>query len=356
MKRRNFLINTGIAAAGLSVAPELLGNSLMPNKMPDNWVWLNGSSRITNDRWRLLLDRLSTAGFNGIACNGSDQFYVDFAPLCKEYGIQLHAWRWTVNRGGYGNEHPDWYAKNRLGESVLDKPPYVHHYRWLCPSNEEVRKELRDDYTKISQLPGMTGVHLDYVRYCDIYLPVGLQPKYNLVQDYEMPEFDYCYCDTCREKFEKGHGYDPLSLKDPSKDEAWHKFRLDQVVELVHGIAEGVHNAGSVITGAVFPTPEMSRRMVRQDWARFNLDAYQPMLYHSYYLEDTHWIAKGIGSAREELGPETPIYAGMMMGKTFDPKLLVDTYHRVIDAGGNGLSIFTGWGLSDEQLKAFARR
>ncbi len=336
--------------------PSLLGNTIPNLNSPDNWVWLNGSSRISTDRWKNLLERLSKGGFNGIACNGSDQFYTEFAPLCKEYDIQLHAWRWTVNRGQYGKDHPEWYAVNRNGDSVLDKPPYVGHYRWLCPSNTEVRDLLRDDYVKLTQLPGMTGVHLDYVRYCDIFLPIGLQPKYNLVQDYEMPEFDYCYCDTCRGKFEQTHGYDPKNLDDPSKDKAWHQFRLDQVVELVDEIVTGVHDVGSLISGAVFPTPEMSRRMVRQDWARFNLDAYQPMLYHKYYLEDTHWIAKGIGEARKEISADTPIYAGMMFGKDFDPQLLVDTYHRVKDAGGNGLSIFTGWSLSDKHLKAFARR
>lgn len=339
--------------AGMSVLPSVMGSTQVTPDLPNNWVWLNGSSRVSTDRWKRLLERLSRAGFNGIACNASDNFYQEFAPLCKNFDVQLHAWRWTVNRGQYGTEHPDWYAVNRNGESVLDKPPYVGYYKWLCPSNTEVRTLLRDDYVAIAQLPGMSGVHLDYVRYSDIFLPIGLQPKYNLVQDHEMPEFDYCYCDTCRSKFEKAHGYDPLSLDDPSKDEAWHQFRLDQVVELVHGIVDGIHQLGSVITGAVFPTPAMSRRMVRQDWARFNLDAYQPMLYHNAYLEDTHWIARGIGEAREELGPETPIYAGMLIGGDFDPQLLVDTYHRVRDAGGNGISIFTGWSLNDKQLHAF---
>lgn len=347
MERRAFLKNTGLAAAGLSLMPSLLANRPVGYQLPDNWAWFNGSSRVSDDRWRLLLERLSTGGFNGALCNGSDEFYTHLAPICKEFEVQLHAWRWTLNRGEYGEEHPDWYCVSRNGDSVLDKPPYVGYYKWLCPSNEGVRKLIRDDYTAIAQLPGMAGVHLDYVRYCDVYLPIGLQPKYNLVQDHEMPEYDFCYCDTCRSKFEKLHGYDPLSKADPAKDPVWHQFRLDQVVELVQGVVEGVHEVGSVISGAVFPTPEMSRRMVRQDWARFGLDAYQPMLYHKYYLEDTHWIARGIGAARAEMGPGPALYAGMMVGRDFDPKLLVDTYKRVRDAGGNGISLFTAWGMPD---------
>ncbi len=355
MKRRQFVKNSGLIMAGLSVLPNLGYTSGTNQGLPNNWVWLNGSNQIDKDRWKHLLERLRRGGFDGIACNGSDEFYLEFAPLCKEFGIQLHTWRWTVNRGNYKDTNPEWYAVNRNGENVWEKPPYVHHYRWLCPSREGVRKALTDDYVALSKLEGISGVHLDYVRYCDIILPIGLQPKYNLVQDHEMAEFDYCYCDHCREKFEGIHGYDPKSLDDPSKDSKWHQFRLDQVVELVDDIVLGVHQAGSVITGAVFPTPAMSRRMVRQDWSRFNLDAYLPMLYHNYYLEDTHWISNCIAEARTEVSRETPIYAGMMMGRNFDPKLLVDTYHRVIDAGGNGLSIFTGWSLDDHQIDALSR-
>ena len=342
--------------AGLSLAPGLLASGLKTaNPLPDNWVWLTGSDRISEDRWRGLLEKLSKGGFNGIAMEAEAEFYPGFAPLCQEFGIQLHTWQWTMNRGQYGEEHRDWYSVSRNGDSVLDKPPYVGYYRWLCPTNEEVRKELREDYIRFSQIPGVSGVHLDYVRYCDVYLPVGLQPKYGLVQDHEMPEYDFCYCERCRSKFEAKHGYDPLSLEDPSKDEAWHWFRLDQVVETVHGIVDGIHEAGSTISGAVFPTPEMSRRMVRQDWARFNLDVYMPMLYHRFYLEDTYWISKGIAEARKEVPMDKAIYAGMLFGKDFDPKLLADTRKRVIDAGGNGLSIFTGWSLSDEHLDWFHR-
>ncbi|MBT3244210.1 MAG: hypothetical protein HN352_13760 [Bacteroidetes bacterium] len=355
MERRKFIRNTGLALSGLAMSPRLIANSTTDYKLPDNWFWSHGSSRISVENWKILFDRLSRAGFNGMLSNGNHQFYTDLAPLCKEFGIQLHAWQWTVNRGGYAKEHPEWYSVSRKGDSVIDKPPYVGYYKWLCPSNEEVRKVIADDYANLTSIPGLSGVHLDYVRYCDVYLPTGLQPKYDLVQDHEMPEYDFCYCENCRSKFEGIHGYDPLDKDDPVADEAWHNFRLDQVVELVHGIVDAVHAKNSIITGAVFPTPEMSRRMVRQDWARFNLDAYQPMLYHDAYLEDTHWIARGIGEARAELGPDIPIYAGMLFGRNFDPKLLVETYKEVRDAGGNGISIFTGRSLSDEQLKAFGK-
>ena len=79
-----------------------------------------------------------------------------------------------------------------------------------------------------------------------------------------MPEFDYCYCPLCREIFKQKFGYDPLEAKDPSEDHVWHQFRLDQLVKVVQEIAKAIHVRDSIITAAVFPTPEMSRKMVRQ--------------------------------------------------------------------------------------------
>ncbi len=353
MNRRSFVKNSSLALAGLSIAPSLLAQSGPHPFEGRNWFWLNGSSRVPMDRWKFLFERLSTAGFTGVLCNASDQFYEEMAPVFKSFGMTLHAWRWTLNRSYYGKDHPDWYAVNRNGDSVLDEPPYVGYYRWMCPSNDSVRQMLADDYAKLTSISGLSGVHLDYVRYCDVSLAPGLQPKYGLVQDHEMPEYDYCYCKNCRGKFANLHGYDPLERPDPAGDSTWHQFRLDQVVDLVHGIVEAVHSKGSLISGAVFPTPDMSRRMVRQDWSRFNLDAYMPMLYHQYYLEDTHWISKSIAEARQEVSAETPIFAGMMVGKRSNAQLLKDTHDRVVEAGGNGISVFTGWGLSDEMLSLF---
>jgi len=50
----------------------------------------------------------------------------------------------------------------------------------------------------------------------DVILAEGLWAKYDLVQDKEYPQFDYCYCETCRNKFQKLEGIDPLKIKEPS--------------------------------------------------------------------------------------------------------------------------------------------
>jgi uncharacterized lipoprotein YddW (UPF0748 family) len=317
---------------------------------------MDGSDQTPIRQWKELFDKLLKGNVNGLLVNGSTELYKKIGPISEQAGIQLHAWRWTMNRGEYMKEHPEWYTVNRLGQSVVDKPPYVGYYRWLCPSRPEVKELLIKDYSALSEIPGVRGVHLDYVRYCDIFLPVGLLPNYNLVQDFEMPEYDYCYCPLCRGTFKQKFGYDPMEKEDPSKDLSWHQFRLDQLVTVVQGIAEAIHNKGSIITAAVFPTPEMSRRMVRQDWARFNLDAYLPMLYHQFYLKPADWIGESVAEIRKEIGRDVPVYPGLMINpRTFTPEVLAKTMKQIKEAGGQGISAFTAGGLTEDQLEVLCR-
>lgn len=356
MNRKEFLRKSLTAITGLTLTSSLAAGLYGKQVMPGNWAWMDGSMDTSVNEWKELFDKLLHARINGLLVNGSNELYEKIGPLGQQSGMQLHAWRWTMNRGDYLKEHPEWYTVNRLGQSVVDHPPYVDYYRWLCPSRPEVTDLLVKDYSLLSRIPGINGVHLDYVRYSDIYLPGGLLPRYNLVQDFEMPEFDYCYCPLCRSTFKQKSGYDPMELKDPPADRSWHQFRLDQLVTVVQEIAKAIHLNGSVITAAVFPTPEMSRNMVRQDWTRFNLDAYLPMLYHQYYLKPTDWIGECVKEIRKEIGNETPVYAGIMSDpNTFTPEVLSRTIRQTREAGGQGIAAFTAGGLNDKQLQVLRR-
>jgi hypothetical protein len=92
------------------------------------------------------------------------------------------------------------------------------------------------------EIPEIKSVHLDYIRYPDVILPIQLQPTYDIVQDREFPEYDYCYCDACRSKFRDLHGEDPMDLEKPEDHEAWNRFRYNQITHLVNEIAISVRN------------------------------------------------------------------------------------------------------------------
>ena len=114
-----------------------------------------------------------------------------------------------MNRAELLDKHPDWYAVNRKGESSHDKPAYVDYYRFLCPNHSGVAPYLAEDYVKEAHKPYVDGVHLDYVRMPDVVLPVSLWKNYGIEQKEELPEYDYCYCDTCRALFKAKTGQDP---------------------------------------------------------------------------------------------------------------------------------------------------
>ena len=53
------------------------------------------------------------------------------------------------------------------------------------------------------EIEGLESVHLDYVRFPDVILGADLQPKYGIVQDKELPEYDYGYHPIARKNLKK---------------------------------------------------------------------------------------------------------------------------------------------------------
>ena len=147
---------------------------------------------------------------------------------------------------------------------------------------------MRDTVRELAAIPGLTGIHLDYIRHPDAILPSGLWSKYGIMQDKVYPPYDYGYTEYSRKIFKSRFGVDPIELKDPEANRDWLQYRLDTVVDLVNKyLVPAAKAGGKKITAAVFPGPSLARTMVRQDWGRFELDAFLPMLYHSFYEAGT---------------------------------------------------------------------
>ena len=215
-----------------------------------NWVWTRINKNKSEADYRQWFALLKECGISGVMFEGYDE---NLYRMCKEAGLEAHFWKWTMNRAELLNVHPDWFAVNRKGESTHDKPAYVDYYRFLCPNHEGVAQYLADDYVKIAHLPYVDGVHLDYVRFPDVVLPVSLWKNYGIEQTSEHPEYDYCYCEVCRAKFKAQTGRDPLELKYPMEDQSWINFRLDAITRVVDRITEAVKADGKAISAAVFP-------------------------------------------------------------------------------------------------------
>ena len=184
------------------------------------------------------------------------------------------------------------------------------YYQWLCPTRSEVREYLRSLILEVVQTPGVDALHLDYIRHPDVILPRGLWSKYNLVQDHEMPEYDFCYCDVCRETFRRESGYDPLSLADPSTDRPWREFRWQSIVEVVELLSATAHAHNREVSAAVFPTPSLARMQVRQAWDRWPLDTVYPMTYHKFHDQDIPWIGTAVREGLAAIPSSRRLVAG----------------------------------------------
>jgi uncharacterized lipoprotein YddW (UPF0748 family) len=232
----------------------------------------------------------------------------------------------------------------------LEKPPYVGYYQWLCPSRPEVRRYLSGLVGDLARDELSDGVHLDYVRHCDVILPRALWAKYGLIQDHEMAQFDFCYCEVCRTRFRDQAGRDPLDQADPSADAEWRRFRWDSVTGLVRELARSVHAQGKPITAAVFPTPTIARALVRQAWDQWPLDAVFPMAYHSFYQEPVEWIGEAAREGVTALPADRPLYAGLYL-PALTPSQMGTAITSALGGGARGVALFEMNGLSEAHLE-----
>jgi hypothetical protein len=346
MNKRDFIKSTLVTAFTASQLPVLAGDKLGTKKLK-HWVWINPDASDSEADIQKRFKSFYDAGVRGIFFEADSEKHFRIARSKK---IEAHRWMWTLNRGEKTllNARPEWYAQNRKGESCADKPPYVDYYRWLCPSRDEVHAYLEENVRNILSKEYVEGIHLDYVRYCDVILAVNLWDKYGITQNQELPQYDYCYCDVCRTKFKTQYGVDPLEIKFPDQSLSWRKFRYDNVNRLVNRLAAVAASYQKPITAAVFPTPEVARRIVRQDWTNWNLNGICPMIYHGFYKEGVKWIGDAVAEGIHFLNGRFPLYAGLYLPDFKDSIELQQGMEYALKNGADGISIFGD--VTDEVL------
>lgn len=337
-----------------------------------NWVWITLNPDRSVDEWKGLFATMRANGVQAILPEIYDGRHAYFPsrhlpvktdllgrilPLAHAADLEVHAWMWSMPCmvPEILQKHPDWYNVNAKGESAFDKPAYVDYYKFLDPGRPEVREWVQTTVNELASIPDLTGVHLDYIRHPDAILPKGLWSKYKIVQDKVYPPYDYGYSAYERDQFKKKFGVDPMAIgsgevKDPKLVESWLRFRLDMVVDLVNEyLVPAAHGKGKMITAAVFPGPSRAREMVRQDWGRFQLDAFLPMLYHEFYEQGPEWVRdetkEGVAAVQK------PVYSGI-----FIHNMKVEEMRRTLqmarEGGASGVSLFSADGMDAEKWKA----
>jgi len=332
------------------------------NKKIEVFAWLSGPGKSSDTELADYFNTLHEKGIDGLMYSGgiNPELYSRVGKIAKESGLEFHAWIPTMVMGG-GKLDSSLYAVNGLGESALNKPAYVSYYKFLCPNRSGTHDYLLDIYGKVAEVKELDGIHLDYIRFPDVILARGLWDKYGLVMDREYPQFDYCYCDSCVADFKKKYGIDIKVADDPAEVEEWKQFRYDLITELVSELAEEVHSKGKLISAAVFPGPNsVAKKIVRQEWDKWNIDAFYPMNYNDFYLEDTRWIGEVCKEANE--ATSKPFYSGLFICPDPEnkhlkkdpenhgllPSELRNAIMESVNNGADGICLFTPGRMTDE--------
>lgn len=363
MNRRKFVKKTGVCVISIPYFSSFLSSCASNNDYQNlkNWIWINTNLKITPEEWKKRFADMRACGIDAIlpqVYNGRKAFYESkhvpvgekwletIMPLAKVEGLEVHGWMWCMicNIESIHKEHPEWFSVNRNGESSIEKPAYVGYYNFLCPSRAEVHEYLQNIVSELAQVDELDGIHFDYIRHPDVILPEALQPKYDIIQDKEYPEYDYCYCESCRSKFEALSGIDPLNIEDPSQNMEWRQFRQDLITHIVNDkLVPIAKKSAKTVTAAVFPNWEM----VRQEWYKWNLDGFLPMLYHNFYNEDLNWIKEQLEKANRSVKNNAPIYSGLYVPE-LSPGNLGEAIRSSVDGGAQGVSLFSAGAMTED--------
>ncbi|HET7361570.1 MAG TPA: putative glycoside hydrolase [Salinimicrobium sp.] len=331
-------------------------NTEASNKDFKYWTWITADPEKPDSAYTAEFKKYKKYGIDAVLINtnADPKLLSKLVPLATEEGLEVHAWMFTMNRPGdtVALKHPEWYVVSREGKSTYDTRPYVDYYQFLCPTREASRNHVLSLVEGLAKVEGVKSVHLDYIRFPDVFLPIGLLPKYDLTQEVELPQFDFCYCDVCVSEFEKIHHENPREMENPAINMDWKQFRLNKIKAVVDDAYDIVHKYDKNLTAAVFPYPELASHMVRQRWDKWDIDAVLPMIYHNFYNEDLDWLGFATRQGIKDLeGEGVALHTGIFL-----PPLSGEEVAKAIqlakENGASGVSFFDGNAFTIEQLEA----
>lgn len=193
------------------------------------------------------------------------------APLLKKYGREIL----TTNK----------LPKKEVVDYLID------NQYWLEPGDLRVRSELAELVSEIvSTYPKLNGVQLDYIRYPDT-----------------KPAYGYTLANLKR--FQRATGLKRLS----EKDEAWRKWKRDQVTETVRILAERARRINpriQVSTTGCAPYVR-AREEAFQDWAEWINRGYVDFVTMMNYPDNLATFKRYVNTAEDKVNDFGKVYLGV---------------------------------------------
>jgi len=308
-------------------------------------TWMDKRFGNDTDTLKQTLDDLRECGINRILYNAPINEIENLLTFTNDFEVRIWKIMLLNNDENIIKNHSDWFIINKLEQSSITHPAYVNYYKWLCPNHPDVYGFLENSVKRLCEISELKGIHLDYIRFPDVILPKGIQPLYDLVQTVEEPQYDYCYCEHCQKKFKDKTGLDPYTNDNILE---WKQFRYDSITKIVKKLSTFIHSYNKEISAAVFPTPTIAKKLVRQDWTKWQLDEVYPMIYHTHYNKPIEWIVEAIKQGTENTAAK--LHAGIYL-----PAISGSELQHAIEIYGNtkaeGLSFFNAGLINEGQRK-----
>jgi len=318
-------------------------------------IWCHSPFGVSGMDWDKSIKVLSDNGFTDILVNvcwagtayydsnvlqvssevkrRGDQISICLAA-CRRYGVRFHAWRVCWNTEGQAG--PDFTAKMVKAKRTQVCSDGSTKDHWLCPSNPDNQAQEVAAMMEIARKYPVDGIQFDYIRY---------------------PDRKCCFCDGCRERFEKVLGrkirhWPADVMNDHEIRRKWFDFRRHNITAVVAAVSSRVREIrpGISISAAVFSDRQNDRDSVGQDWKLWCDSGYMDFVCPMNYTASSQEF---LNLTRRQMvwAGKTPCYPGIGLS-VWPPS---DRASRLVDQvlisrqlGTGGFAIFN-YGLSEAE-------
>lgn len=276
-------------------------------------LWCHSAFGISGWSWEKAIEWLSRHGFSAIFPNmlwgGIAYYRSDVLPVAKEvnefgdqieaclaaakkFGIQVHVWKVNWNLVNAPKE----FVEKMRGLGRTQKDFNGNDVDWLCPSHPENFKLEFESMIEVVRKYDVDGIHFDYIRY---------------------PNANCCYCNGCRERFEKEIG---IAIKNFPKDvlsgelaDKYRQWRRQQITRLVAAVSKAARKLkpNIKISAAVFRDYPRCRESVGQDWLLWVNEGYLDFVCPMNYTADLELFRVTLERQLKFVSDKIPLYPGI---------------------------------------------